>query len=108
MRESNSVSAAWGGGAKKRETNQPAMVDKLAGGSGRKMTVMAQRLQTTIEAPKAQRRIHRERAPAEDERTRLQVLIAELLSENQKLRFKVAQLEQQAQRAERRLAEAKE
>lgn len=41
-------------------------------------------------------------------RKRLQVLVADLLGENQKLRFKVAQLEQQAQRAERMPAEAKE
>jgi hypothetical protein len=37
---------------------------------------------------------------------RLQVLIGELLEENQKLRFKVAALERQAQSAERGLANA--
>ncbi len=44
--------------------------------------------------------------PAKDEREPLQMLVGELLVENQRLRFRVAQLEQEAQRAERGLAEA--
>lgn len=65
-------------------------------------------MQMASKAGEAQRRIDVERALTDDERTRLQVLVADLLSENQKLRFEVAQLEQQARRAERMLAEAME
>jgi hypothetical protein len=56
---------------------------------------MAQQLQTTVEAHEADGRVHDEHAPTEDRPMRLQVLIAELLIENQKLRFKVSQLERQ-------------
>jgi hypothetical protein len=45
-------------------------------------------------------------APVGQERERLQVLVGELLSENQKLRFRVSQLEQQAQGAELGLKDA--
>jgi hypothetical protein len=51
------------------------------------------------------RRAEREQAPAV-ENERLQVLVGELLKENQNLRFKVAQLEQKAESAERGLADA--
>jgi hypothetical protein len=47
-----------------------------------------------------------EKPASEEQPERLQVLIGELLQENQKLRFQVAALEQQAQNAERGLAGA--
>lgn len=78
----------------------------LVNGGGRDTTVTAQRLQMASKANEAQQRINDERALTDDERTRLQVLVADLLSENQKLRFEVAQLVQQARRAERALVEA--
>lgn len=67
---------------------------------------MEQTLQMASKAGEAHRLIHGDLAPTCDDRTRLQVLIADLLSENQKLLFKVAQLEQETHRAERMLAEA--
>jgi hypothetical protein len=65
------------------------------------MTVTARRLQMTIKAGEAQRQTHGDLVPTREERAQLQVLIADLLSENQKLRFRLAQLEHQAHRAER-------
>jgi hypothetical protein len=74
---------------------------------------MTQPIETRIETRGEQRRSHSTSGPPDPERDRLQVLVGELLSENQKLRFeneglrsKFAQLEQQAQSAERGLAEA--
>lgn len=54
---------------------------------------MAQQMQTTVKADEAAGRVRDEHTPTEDRSTRLQVLIAELLIENQKLRYKVAHLE---------------
>jgi regulator of replication initiation timing len=70
--------------------------------------------QTTTTKPHAiERGHHGVRAPANDERSRLQVLVGELLSENQKLRFeneglraRAEQLKQEAQSTERGLKQA--
>jgi regulator of replication initiation timing len=69
--------------------------------------------ETRIESRGEQRRFHGEHQPPDQERDRLQVLVGELLSENQKLRFeneglraKVTEVEQRAQNAEFGLAEA--
>jgi regulator of replication initiation timing len=43
----------------------------------------------------------RERAPSNDERSQLQLLVSELLSENQKLRFEVEGLRARAQELDR-------
>jgi len=74
--------------------------------------LMTQRSQTTNELEQG-RRIAPEPAPAGMEKERLQLLVGELLSENQKLRFENAglraqaeQLEQEKQSARRGLAEA--
>ena len=68
---------------------------------------------STIGPHGTQRGPRGERAPANDERSRLQVLVGELLSENQKLRFeneglrtRAEQLKQDAQSAERGLKQA--
>jgi hypothetical protein len=74
---------------------------------------MTQLSQTTNEPREKERGPHGESVPANDERSRLLVLVGELLSENQKLRFendglraRAEELEQQNQRAERGLAHA--
>jgi hypothetical protein len=74
---------------------------------------MTEKNQTGIETRVAQSRIHDERPQghsegpqAEHESARLQLLVGELLSENQRLRFRVEQLEQQSQRLERGLKDA--
>ena len=74
--------------------------------------MMTQLSQTTNDVREIQRGPHGERAAAADERTRLQLLVGELLSENQRLRFeneelhaKAAGAEERAQYAERGLAE---
>lgn len=69
---------------------------------------MAQQLQTIVESHEPDGRVLDEHAPTEDRPMRLQILIAELLIENQKLRFKVAQLERQNGGKNETLAEAKE
>jgi regulator of replication initiation timing len=68
---------------------------------------------STIEPRGIERGPHGKRAPASDERSRLQVLVGELLSENQRLRFeneglraKTARLEEETQSAERALEQA--
>jgi len=52
-------------------------------------------LSTAIHIHAAQRLIRGERRRETSRRTRLELLILELLDENQRLRFKVAELEQQ-------------
>jgi hypothetical protein len=69
--------------------------------------MITQKSQTTSDAGEEQCwRTARDQAPAANEKERLQSLVGELLRENQTLRFKVAQLEQQAESAERGLADA--
>jgi regulator of replication initiation timing len=74
---------------------------------------MRQLWQTEIEGRDAQARIATGRSPVEEERDRLQLLVGELLSENQRLRFenhglraKAALLEQETRRAQLVLKEA--
>jgi hypothetical protein len=74
---------------------------------------MTQPIETRMESREEQRRSHGGSGPPDQERDRLQVLVGELLSENQRLRFeneglraKAAQLEQQARTAEHGLAQA--
>jgi hypothetical protein len=74
---------------------------------------MTHPMETKIEPRGEQRRFHGEPQPPDPERDRLQVLVGELISENQKLRFeneglraRFVELENQAQSAERGLAEA--
>ena len=74
---------------------------------------MTQPIETKIEPRGEQRKFHGGNLPPDPERDRLQVLVGELLSENQKLRFenkrlrsRFVELEQEAQSAERGLAEA--
>jgi hypothetical protein len=69
---------------------------------------MAQQLQTSVEAHKADGRVHDEHVPTGDGPMRLEMLIAELLIENQNLRFKVTQLERQKSVPDGVLAKAKE
>lgn len=75
------------------------------------MTQMSQTTNDVLEEKR--RRVEGEQAPAADEKERLQFLVGELLSENQKLRFendglrtRAEQLQRQAQSAERGLAHA--
>jgi len=69
--------------------------------------MIIEKSQTTNDVLEAKhRRAAEEHAPAAAENQRLQVLVGELLKENQTLRFKVAQLEQKAESAERGLAGA--
>jgi hypothetical protein len=70
-------------------------------------------IETKIEMRGERRRFHGDSRPPDPERDRLQVLVGELLSENQKLRFENAglraradELDQQKQSAERGLANA--
>ena len=48
----------------------------------------------------SQLRLADERSPAEEQNERLQLLVGELLRTNQELRYKLAQLEQQAESVE--------
>ena len=69
--------------------------------------MMTEKSQTTNDVlEEKRRRVEAEYAPAAVEKERLQMLVGELLSENQKLRFRVAQLEERAQSADRGLKEA--
>jgi len=67
---------------------------------------MMQTTQSGMEARHATTQPVGERSQAAEERDRLQILVGELLSENQKLRFKMAQLEEWAQSSEHGLANA--
>lgn len=74
---------------------------------------MTQLTLTTKTPRETQRGPHSGPVAANDERTRLQLLVGELLSENQKLRFEneslragVEKLQRQAESAERGLADA--
>lgn len=75
--------------------------------------MMTQLPQSTIEPRSMQPGPHGERALLNDERSRLQVLVGELLSENQRLRFEneglraqSEQLKHEAQSAKRGLKQA--
>jgi hypothetical protein len=74
---------------------------------------MTQPGQTTMGPRAEQRRFHGDNQPPDQERDRLQFLVGELLSENQKLRFEnerlrtqAEELKQETQSAERGLANA--
>jgi regulator of replication initiation timing len=74
---------------------------------------MTHPIETRIEPRDEPRRLHDGHHPPDQERDRLQVLVGELLSENQRLRFeneglraKVTEAAQRTQDVERGLAEA--
>jgi hypothetical protein len=74
---------------------------------------MTRPIETTIETGARQRSFRGGHQPPDPERDRLQLLVGELLSENQRLRFeneglraKLTHVEQEAQRADHALTEA--